>query len=297
VRPSLSVLLVLAMAWPALAATDRPRPAPALPRLLAVEDSLRVYVSPETTRVVARRIPLAEIIRKAQEGERHKYDGIATMAFNRTVKLTLKFGGSPPKTRCIETVTRVYFRSPDRWAETPLRENRYVIGADGSRQPWDEDDHAKVEVKEGGRDEAHGLADLPPYLEETAKFEFRIVNRSLRPDQVLYEIAFEPRSDFDVLPGGRVWLLTNGYQIVREEYHLKNLPVPWLLKSLGLLTREWQQVGGHWVQERVTARAELRSAVGLGLVKIPDTAEIVVLFDQYRFDLPLDAALFDGGRP
>lgn len=263
--------------------------------ILASEDSLRVYTAPDTTRVVARRIPLAEIIRKAQEGERHKYDGIRTLAFNRTIKLTMVDAGSRPQTRCREIVTRLWFQSPDRWHETPLREAQYVIAPDGTRQPWEGERDGEMKIRVESDPGARSLVDLPPYLEEVDQFAFRIVNRSLRPDQVLYEIAFEPRSDFEVLPGGRVWLLTNGYQIVREEYHLKNLPVPWLLKSIGLLTREWQQLEGHWVQKRITARAELRSGLGLGLVKIPATVEIVVLFDQYKFDAPLDPALFESG--
>jgi hypothetical protein len=273
--------------------------APAGERIFATEDSLRIYVAPETTRVVARRIPLEEIIRKAQAGEQHRYDGISSLAFNRTLKVTMKYGGRKPKTRCIESVARVYFQSPDHWAEASLREDKYTLGADGSHQPWEEKDKEEPEANvtihvddEGAPGQARRLSEVPDYLEETSKYDFKILNRSIQPGQVLYEIGFEPRSEFDVLPGGRVWLLTNGYQIVREEYHLKNLPVPWLLKSLGLLTRDWQAVEGRWVPSRITARAELRRAVGLGLVEVPDTVEVVVVFDQYRFDVPLDPQLF-----
>lgn len=276
-----------------LAAASPGRTAPH-ERVFATEDSLQVYVAPDTTRVVGRRVPLTEIIRKAQQGEVHKYDGISTLAFNRTIKITLKYGGRAPKTRCIETAARVYFRSPDQWASAPLRSDKYIIDADGSRRPWNdkEDDDNDIDIDvdagEGGR-----LSEVPEYLENTDQYDFRIAHRSLQHDQVLYEIAFVPRSEFDVLPSGHVWVLTGGYQIVREEYELKNLPVPWLLKSIGLLTREWQRVDERWVPKRITARAELRSKLGLGMVEIPRTVEVVVVFDEYRFDLPLDAALFE----
>jgi hypothetical protein len=294
-------------AEPAAAAGRTVRPRAAVrthERILANEDSLRVYVAPETTHVVARRVPLAEIIRKAQDGERHRYDSLTTLAFNRTIKITLKYGGRKPQTRCIESIARVYFQSPDRWAETTIREEKYVLAPDGSHKPWKEknsdgEDNDDVTISVGddnGSQSARRLSDLPPYLEETDKYDFEILNRSIRPGQVLYEIGFEPRSDFDMLPGGRLWLLTNGYQIVREEYHLKNLPVPWLLKSLALVTREWQEVDGTWVPSRITARAGLRSGVGLGLIDIPETVEVVLSFDQYRFEVPLDPKLFEG-RP
>jgi hypothetical protein len=256
---------------------------------------MRVYQARDTTKVVARRIPLAEIIRKAQEGERHKYDNISTMAFDRTLKVTMTYGGSNPKSRCIESTARVYYRNPDGWAEAPLRESKFEIDAKGERKPWKKEDlDIQVNDEEGG---ARSLSELPEYLQDTGKFDFQIAHRSLQPDQVLYEITFEPKSDFDVHPSGRVWLLTNGYQIVREEYHLKNLPVPWLLESLGLLTREWQQVEGHWVQKRITARAQLRTELGLGLVKIPRLVEVAIVYDQYRFGLPLDEKLFEKKKP
>lgn len=295
--PRLAAWLVLACTSARIASAGAPSE-PALPsaagpaRILAVEDSMHVYLARDTTKVVARRIPLAEIIRKAQEGERHKYDSISTMAFDRTLKVTMSYGGTSPKSRCIESTARVYYRNPDGWAEAPLRENKYEIAANGERKPWTKD-KVEINVDDDGEGEARSLTELPEYLQDTGKFDFRIAHRSLRPNQVLYEIAFEPKSDFDILPGGRVWLLTNGYQIVREEYHLKNLPVPWLLESLGLLTREWQQVEGHWVQKRITARAKLRTKLGLGLVKIPRLVEVAIVYDQYRFGLALDEKLFE----
>jgi hypothetical protein len=266
-------------------------------RVFATEDSLRVYTAPETTRVVGKRVPLEEIIRKAQEGERRKYDGIKTLAYDRIIKITMAYGDSLGKKRCIENVTRVYYRADTDWAEVPLRKSKYIIDESGARKPWKEKEDKEevdIEVSEGeGEEGARQLSELPVYLEDTEKFRFRILNRSLRPDQVLYEIGFEPKSEFDVLPGGRLWLLTNGYQIVREEYHMKNLPFPWILKSVALVTRDWQQVQGRWLPRRITARATLREHLGLGLVEVPRAIEFVVFYDDYRLDPELDPALFE----
>jgi len=288
-RPLLACLACCAAgAWPGPSATGQP--------IFAREDSLPVYVVPETTRVVAARVGLAEIIRKAQEGERRKFDGISTLAFNRTLKLTLSYAGRKPEKRCLETSARVYYRSPDRWTEAPLRESRYIVEPDGTRKPWTDEDDDGVRIGVDDGDETGlWLENLPAFLEDTEKFSFRILHRSLQRDQVLYEIGFKPRSEFDLLPAGRVWILTGRYQIVREEYEMENLPVPWLLKSVDLLTREWQEVDGRWLPRRVTARVELHTRVGLGLVRIPNAAEVVVLFDEYRLDPELDPALFESG--
>jgi len=287
--------LVLSDALPGGAIAEATsRPATSGPPILAREDTLKVYIVPDTTRVEARRIPLAEIIRKAQEGEQHKYDGITTLAFNRTIKLTLVYRGRKNEKHCFENVSRIYYRSPDGWVEAPLRQDRYILEADGTRKPWEEKEEEVDVTVDDGPESAKRLTEMPAYLEDTDKFDFEILHRSIKPDQVLYEIGFTPRSEFDVLPGGRVWLLTNGYQIVREEYEVKNLPVPWILKSIGLLTREWQQVGDHWLPRRITARVGLRGWIGFGIKQVPETAEVVVVYDDYELDPKLDPALFDG---
>lgn len=264
--------------------------------VLATEDSLRQFTLPDTVLVQSPRVPLLDIIRKAQEGEKHKFDGVSTLAYTRVVKVLIEFGSPKPRTEVEEEVTRVYYQAPDRWREVELRKSEFVIEKDGSRHPKDEKDKdgVNVEVDEGDEDGGGGdggrtLSQLPDYLERLDRYDFQILHRSLRPDQVVYEIGFQPKSDFEILPDGRMWILTRGYQIVREELHFKRLPLPGILKSVDLVTREWQEVDGHWVEKRITARAEL------GLPKIfraPTAFEISVTFDDYVFNPALDPALF-----
>jgi len=270
-----------------------PEPHLAAAPIFATEDSLRQYTVPETTRVRSTRIPLRDLIRKAQEGERHKYDGIQTMAYNRTVKVSIEFGGRKPHTECHEIVSRVYFRRPTQWAEVTLRKADYDIAPDGTRTPRSEDDPngpVQIEVGEGGSS-ARQLEEVPEYLQQMERFDFEIVQRHLRRDEVLYEIGFTPRSDFEILPSGRIWLLTSGYQIVREEFEFKKLPLPGILKSVSLVTREWQEVEGHWVEKRITGRANIGIVPMFGA---PKSIEVVVLYDEYKFDLPLEDAVFEG---
>lgn len=287
----LRLVLVLCGAHPAaVRAADRP--------VLATEDSLRQFTLPDTVFVRSPRVPLLDIIRKAQEGEKHKFDGVNTMAYTRVVKILVEFSSPKPRTEVEEEVTRVYYQAPDRWREVQLRKNEFVIEKDGSRHPKDEKKKGamNVEVGEGdGDDDADGsgggrsLSQLPDYLERLDRYDFNILHRSLRPDQVVYEVGFQPKSDFEMLPDGRMWILTRGYQIVREELHFKKLPLPGILKSMDLVTREWQEVEGRWVEKRITARAEL----GLPkLLRAPSALEASVSYDDYVFNPVLDPALF-----
>jgi hypothetical protein len=69
-----------------------------------------------------------------------------------------------------------------------------------------------------------------------------------------------------------------------------------MIDSIGLLTRDWQQIDGRWLPNRITARVGLRTYIGLGLVKVPRAVEVVLVYDNYRIDAPLDPALFEGRK-
>lgn len=256
--------------------------------VIAAEDSTLLEIP--MIDVVADTVPLIEIIRKAQAGERRKLEGLSTLSFNQTFKVTMSYTGKKPKMECMERTSRAFYRAPDSWRVVTLRDSSYQVGPDGRRAPW-KDGEEGVRVSSSDDDD-RDLTQLPYYLERLDKFRFRIAHRSVSEGRIVYEVDFEPLSDFDVLPGGKLWLLTPDYQIVREEFRLKNLPAPWILKGVDLLTRDWQNVNGRWVVKRITGRVEL----GLNFLKVPNSIEFIALYDHYEFNSALDGALFKGGR-
>ncbi len=257
--------------------------------VIAAEDTTVLEL--EMIDVVADTVPLIEIIRKAQAGERRKYEGLSTLSFNQTVKVSMSYTGKKPRTECMETTRRAYYRAPDSWRVVTLRDTAYQVLDDGARSSWKEG-RETVRVNASDDETDRDLTQLPFYLERLDKFRFEIAHRSIRSHQIVYEVAFEPLSDFDVLPGGRLWLLTPDYQIVREEFRLKNLPAPWILKGVDLLTRDWQNVDGRWVVRRITGRVDL----GLNFLKVPNSIEFVAHYDHYEFNPVLAEGLFRRGR-
>jgi len=276
---------------------DGLRPPQAAAAVLAREDSIRQYDLPEPIRVNATRVPLLEIIRKAQEGERRKYEGLRTLAYTQMVKVTIEFAD---RTECHEIAQRMYYRAPDAMREVTIRDDEYILRPDGTREAIDKsakkDRGVRIDIgtddTSESRDDvepASALTNLPDYLERLDRYDFKILSRSIRPDQVVYEIGFAPKSDFDLLPMGRMWILTGRYQVVREEFELQRVPLPGILKSIDLLTREWQEIDGRWVQKRITGRARVRLP---GFFKAPKSLEVAVTFGQYAFNPELDPALF-----
>jgi hypothetical protein len=264
---------------------------PGTGRVYAVEDTIPVYeVDPVV--VVRPRVPLEEIIRKARDGERRKYEGLTTLSYNQTLRVVMIWEGKKPRKRCEEIVQRVFYRAPNDWRVVTLSETKYGIDAAGRRVEANKDENIKFELTDGRRKDYRQLADLPYYLERLDKFTFQIAHRTMNEKQVLYEVDFEPLSDFDNLPAGKMWLLTPNYQIVREEFDMRHRPFPWIVKNVDLLAREWQEIDGRWVEKRITGRVDL----GMNFMKVPHRVEFVMSFDEYRFDPALDERIFQGGN-
>jgi hypothetical protein len=233
-------------------------------------------------------VSIREVLEKAREGERRKFEGLASLAYTQRVRLVMTFGGKKPRTRVQDRVERVYFMAPDRWTRAAVLDSTWEIGPDGAAGPVTDDEDEGLQVSRR-REE---LTRIPYYLERLERFRFgERPYRSVTDSTIVYEIEFRPASDFDDVPGGRIWLLTPGYQIVREEFVLDRLPFPWVLKSLDLVTREWAPVGDRWLERRIAGRARL----GLNFLGLPEDAEFVVSFEDYRLNPELDPKLFEGG--
>lgn len=240
-----------------------------------------------------RAIPILEVVRRAQEGERHKYDGLTSLAYTQKIRLTMKYGGRKARTRVQEIVQRVYYRAPDDWITATIQDTTVVVSPSGEiRKETEEDDDGDGSVRITVNNDGASIGDVPIYLERLDKFRFQALRASTTDSTTLHEIRFEPMSDFGTLPGGRIWLLAPNYQIVREEYELEHLPYPWIFKKLDFLVREWQPVEGRWVQRRIAARARL----GMNFMSVPEAVEFAMDFTDYRFNPVLDDAIFSGRK-
>jgi hypothetical protein len=288
----LSTAGLLAMAGPGTARADGDE------RILILRPGQGRIVRPDSTggplrletgiEVVGDSVSIREVLEKAREGERRKFAGLETLAYTRHVRVVLSFGGKKPRTRVQDLVERVYFRAPDQWVRAAVRDTTWELDAAGVARAIPDDDEEKIRLSAG----REGLDRIPYYLERLERFRFGDRPRtSLTDSTIVYEIEFRPASDFDDVPGGRIWLLTPGYQIVREEFEMNRLPFPWVLRSLDLVTREWAPVEDRWLERRIAGRARL----GMNVFGLPEEAEFVVNFDDYRLNPELDPRLFDGG--
>lgn len=250
--------------------------------VFAVEDTLDVpaqfRMSPIEVR--ADRLRIGDIVARCMAREREMQERIRSHEFtmvSRTVFTVRGRDGKPARQQVVEQVERRFLRAPDEDRTAILRREQYRL-EDGERKPWEEDDDVSVEVDAGD------LNDLPFYLEDRDAYDFRILSREIVGDRVIYEVRLTPRSDFEIAPGGTIWVDTSTFSILREEFDFGDrVPLPLFLAHIGPFVRERERVGDVWVWKRMLIRVELRAGWLRRLdADFPDTAEFVVTFSDHR---------------
>jgi hypothetical protein len=258
----------------------------------ALPDSLRslpAYVVRKPTRSSADLVTLSEIIARCVEGEKTKLAGHRDMTFTGTVRVVSTW---KQKRLVVDTAFLGYEDNAGFAKTVRLGERRRMYKLEGEEWVYSKDEKEEeirvgVEARAGGE----GLAQLPFFLKDQGEYTFTLLERVLEADHVIFKIAFRPRTDFKPLPSGTVYVDTDAFRIIHEEFtfDVQN-PMPLLLKDVKRITREWRQLPtGEWVVASIRADAELR---GGWIGAIPRRIEVGLGIEDYRFDQGYDEARF-----
>lgn len=239
-------------------------PHPSRPTL-AVEDTLRQSAAeplPEIL-VTAPRQTLDEILRRVAEGEAHRDSLMQDQAFTLLVRLSGRNAKGDP-----EEKSELYIESADRIYQKRPKQERVVHLKEWSR----EEEKNKKEGKKGGEQNVKVSFDadmsesfiafaFDPKMR--ARFQFRIEDRKLVGDQIVYLLSFTPRPSLEALPSGRVWLDTNDFVILREEFaYPERSPMPLFIQSFESCVLERTLIDHrYWVVSRILARVTLTDPV------------------------------------
>lgn len=251
---------------------------------LAVEDTLRQSAAeplPEIL-VTAPRQTLDEILRRVAEGEARRDSLMQDQAFT----LFLRFSGrkalDDPEEKSelyAESAQRIYQKRPNKERVVQLKEWSREKGKEKSQEKENERGKEGKQAKSGKKgDEKDGEpsvkvsfdADMSESFiafafdpKTRGRFRFRIEDRKLVGDQVVYLLGFTPRSSLDPLPSGRVWVNTNDFVILREEFRYQDRsPLPLFIRSIDSCVLERTLIDGrYWVVSRILARVTLTDPV------------------------------------
>lgn len=246
-----------------------------------------VMGSVDTTHVVAKPLTLQEIIARCMQGEKTKLAGHHDMTYTMTERAIVRW---KDKKEIHELVHRVYGDSTgfSRIVEVAERESQFEL-RDGKWTPASKDDALEFRAKVTAG-EYSDFANLPFFLEDAHEYDFELLDRTLEVDHVIFKIGFKPKSPFKALPSGVVYVDTNRYRIIHEEFRFDTNPFPLLVKDVKRVSRQWQELpGGEWVFTKILAEVEMRT----GLLRfMPHSVSVAVLRDGFSFDTGYDVAMF-----
>ncbi len=263
-------------------------------RTYAREDTIEIpltYIYGEYVDVEARRVSLEEIIDRAIEAERTRYDDVDDMQFTMTEKAVAFYGSSGDTTikrEFMEGVTRCYVKQPDMHTCIQLGERKRTSELEGGEMKLEEEEpDIEVAVSTGRSD----LTDLPFFFSELSDYDFEIVERHDLEERVLYRISFTPRSDFKPRPTGEFWIDTHDFRIFYIWMKFdKNVPVPIFLKAVDHVAIEMERIDGFHVYKRISFKVRLRK---IPLIGLPPLIEGTVTFDDYVFNQGLPDDIFE----
>jgi hypothetical protein len=246
--------------------------------VVAVEDTMRTEVSEVLVR--APRVTLDEILDRVARGEARRDSMIRDQSFTATMRVLRNTAGKGKPELFAETVSRVYRKKPNLVRTVVLRQYTLKPAKDGRQDGIDAD------FSPGMGEEIVNFAFRP---ENRRNFRFRIEDRRLLGDHLLYTLAFEPRSALAVHePSGRVWVDTKDYVIVRQELAFRQSPVPLILKSIPHMVVERVRAGDVWVFSRALVRMELT----VPIPRFGRSFDFGMAFSDYATNVGLPDSLF-----
>lgn len=260
---------------------------PSVPTL-ALEDT---FAMPTTTLpeflVEAPRVTLDEILKRVAAGEARRDSLMMDQTY--TLLFRIVYRSDDPADSAdtrIERdyVSRVYKKRPNLVHEIPIR-------SDG-----DED----FEIR-ASNSMSEQIVSFAFEAKARSEYHFEISERSFIGGHVIYKIGFTPKSSFDALPTGIVWVDTNEFVIVREEFWYRDQsPVPLFFKSIENCVVERSRVDGNWwVMTRFLARLETTSMLRLmGKIagkKLSPTIDLSLEKIDWKVNSDLPDSLFVAG--
>lgn len=246
--------------------------------VVAIEDTMRTEVSEVLVR--APRVTLDEILDRVARGEARRDSMIRDQSFTATMRVLRNTAGKGKPELFAETVSKVYRKKPNLVRTVVLRQYTLKPSKDGKGDGIDAD------FSPGMGEEIVNFAFRP---ENRRNFRFRIEDRKLLGDHLLYTLAFEPRSALAVHePRGRVWVDTKDYVIVRQELAFKQSPVPLVLKSIPHMVIERARAGDFWVFSRALVRMEMT----VPIPRFGRSFDFGIAFNDYATNVGLPDSLF-----
>jgi hypothetical protein len=241
----------------------------------------------DTVHVRQRPLTLEEIIARCVQGEKSKLGGHSDMTCTVAIRLLAIW---EKKKEIHDVAIRKYSDIAGFARLVQLGEKRQRFKLEGGEwvlQPEKDDNRMRIEVDDSGG--IKDFTEIPFFLEDQQEYHFALLDRTLEGDHVIFKIGFRPRSNFKPLPSGTVYVDTDHYRIVHEEFTFEKNPFPLFLKKVKKISRHWEELpGGEWVFTRLLMDCEPREWFGA----LPERVELSITRQDFQFDHGYDTHVF-----
>ncbi len=106
------------------------------------------------------------------------------------------------------------------------------------------------------------------------RYNYTILARELVGNNLIYKIGFVPRSRFEALPSGTIWVDYSNWVLRKVEAEMTGaVPYPMFLESVPVYRLSQERFGAFWFATEVYLRVNLRK---LPLIPMPDNIEVRV---------------------
>ena len=227
--------------------------------ILAVEDTFSF--SPDeydTLLVAAPRVKVEEVIKAIGERMERDENLIKTHEFTTLTTMIQRKDSDPESKNYIlyESAVRQRIASGESVQTVQLwsRERKYEDGE------MVDEEKKEGEFKTEWNEMGQSISLAAPFSPETGdQYNYEIEDREIVGNNVIYRILFEPKSQFDALPSGTVWVDFSDLVIRRFEARVVGtVPFPLFLKSIPFLRVTPKKLGNFWVADEAHAQIKLR---------------------------------------
>ncbi len=126
------------------------------------------------------------------------------------------------------------------------------------------------------------MAGMPFAPGGSGKYNYTILDRRNVGNSLIYKVRFEPKSQFEALPTGTVWVDYSNWAIRKAEAEMTGtVPYPLFLKSMPALRISRQRVGDYWFTTEFYGLIFLRK---IPLLPIPRSVEVRVTMQDIEIN-------------
>jgi hypothetical protein len=239
--------------------------------VLAFEDTFSFDPdSADTVLVSAPRVTVAEVIEAI--GKRMEYDSYRMADYEYTTLVTIVARDDSDENSGNYTIEESAQRfhhdreQGDQMVQLWERKRKYE---DGELVEDETDDEVAAEFLPM---QERVIEAMPFAPSGAGRYHYTILARELVGNNLIYKIGFAPKSRFEALPSGTIWVDYSNWAIRKIEGRMTGaVPYPMILESVPVFRQSQERFGEFWFPTDAYMRFDLRK---IPFVPIPDNVEV-----------------------